>query len=242
MSANPALSSSAVEGLLFSTAVDLGDAGRDMLYGYGRVNASAAVQAAKASVSSVDTAAPTVSISAPLGSSTVSGLVPVNVNATDNVGVTKIELRVNGALMATDTLAPFAFSWNSLTVANGMANLVATVYDAAGNSSSSAPVAVNVANAVVADTQAPVVVISNPQDGSRVSGMVGVRVSVSDNGDLSGLRQTLYLDGQEVATASGGALSYNWNSRKASSGSHTLQVVARDAAGNSTTRSVTVSK
>ena len=242
MAANSALSNTVIEGLLYSNAVDLGVPGRDALYGYGRVNAAGAVLAAKASVSSVDSTAPNASITAPLSFSTVTGLVPVNISASDNVGVTKVELRVNGILVSTDTLAPFAFSWNSAVVANGMNNLVATAYDAAGNANNSAPVDVNVSNTATVDTQAPVIVISNPVDGSQVTGMVGIRVSVSDNGDTTGIKQTLYIDGQVVTSSSGALLTYNWNSRKASSGSHTIQAVAHDVAGNTTARSVTVRK
>jgi hypothetical protein len=36
MSANPGLSNTKIESLLYSTATDLGAAGRDMYYGYGR--------------------------------------------------------------------------------------------------------------------------------------------------------------------------------------------------------------
>ncbi len=242
MAANTTLSNTVIEGLLYSNAVDLGAAGRDNLYGYGRVNAERAVLAAKAAVSTVDSTPPIASITAPFTNSTVTGLIPVNVNASDNVGVTKVELRVNGVLTSTDSLAPFAFSWNSAAVTNGMKSLVATAYDAAGNATNSTAVDVNVSNSAMVDTQAPVVVISNPLDGSQVTGMVGIRVSVSDNGDTTGISQTLYIDGQAVISSSGTLLTYNWNARKTSSGSHTIQAVARDAAGNTTARSVTVRK
>jgi hypothetical protein len=52
--------------------------------------------------------------------------------------------------------------------------------------------------------------------------------------------QTLYIDGVLKAKASGGSLAYSWNTRKMKSGTHTLQAVARDAAGNSSTASVQV--
>ncbi|MEO7245396.1 MAG: S8 family serine peptidase, partial [Rubrivivax sp.] len=116
MAANPSLSAPQVENILFTTAVDLGAAGRDIYFGYGRVNAAAAVSAALKIVSTADTTRPTASISAPLGSSTVAGLVPVNVGASDNVGVTKVELRANGSLVATDSSSPYAFSWDSTKV------------------------------------------------------------------------------------------------------------------------------
>ena len=240
MSAKPTLSSGQVESLLYSTALDLGAAGRDIYFGYGRVDAAAAVRAASASVAA-DTQAPTVAIAAPLGSSSVSGLTAVDVGASDNVGVSKVVLRVNGSDVATDTVAPFQFSWDTSKVANGMASLVAVAYDAAGNSKTSTTVSVNVANNVVADTTPPAVVIVNPGNGSKVSGMVSVGVSGSDNAGSAALQQTLYIDGKLVASGTGASLSYNWNTRKAVSGIHTLQAVAQDGAGNKTTASIQVS-
>lgn len=241
MATKPTLSSSQVESLLYSTALDLGTAGRDIYFGYGRVNAAAAVSAAAAAVAA-DTQAPTVAIAAPLGGASVSGLVAVDVSASDNVGVSKVELRVNGNTVATDLVGPFQFSWDSTTVVNGTANLVAVAYDAAGNTKSSTTVALNVANNVVADTTPPAVAIVNPGNGSKVTGTVSVGVSASDNAGAAGLKQSLYLDGMLVASGTGSSLSYSWNTRKASAGTHTLQAVAQDAAGNKTSTSVSVSR
>jgi thermitase len=246
MSANPGLSSNSVESILFATAVDLGAAGRDNNFGYGRVNAAAAVAAAaKASVTG-DTAAPIVSIAAPLGASTVSGLVSVNVSATDNIGVTKVELRANGALAATDTVSPYGFSWDSAKVANGMSSLTATAYDAAGNAGKSSTVSVNVANVapptVVADTTPPMVAISNPGNGARVSGTVTITITASDNSGSSALSQSLHINGKSVASATGGSLTYRWNTRKIATGSYTVEARATDAAGNTAKATIGVSR
>lgn len=242
MSAAPTLSNTQVENLLYSTAVDLGTAGRDPYFGFGRVDAAAGVRAALASVPAVDSVAPSAVISAPLGSSSVSGLVAVDVGASDNVGVVRVDLQVNGSTVASETSAPFGFSWNSASVANGMANLVAVAYDAAGNRGQSASVAVNVANAqpvVAVDTVAPSVQINNPVAGA-VAGNVSVSVSASDNSGAAGISQQLLIDGVQVAKSTGAALSYSWNTRKAKAGTHTVQAIARDAAGNTSTTSVSV--
>ena len=244
MASNPALDGAQIEKLMFSTAVDLGAAGRDIYYGFGRVNAAAGVQAAVNTVVTVDTQAPTASISAPTANASVSGLVQVNVNAADNVGVTQVELIVNGSTVAVDTAAPFAFSWNSAGVANGMTNLVAKAYDAAGNVASSTSVAVNVANAIaplVADTTPPVVVISNPVSG-KVSGTVSVVVNSSDNAGAAGISQSLFIDGVLKAKGTGSSLAYSWNTRRVSTGTHTIQAVAKDAAGNTSSTSVQVTR
>jgi hypothetical protein len=242
MSARPDLSGAQVQSLLYSTAVDLGAAGLDPVFGYGRVNAAAAVQAAASFVAPADTTAPTVSLAAPLGGSTVSGLVPVTVNAADNVDVARVDLLVNGTVVATDTGAPFSFSWDSTGVANGKASLSAVAYDAAGNAGSAPAVSVNVSNVtttVANDTTPPVVSINNPVGGT-VTGNVSVSVSAADNAGASGIKMTLMIDGVTKATGSGGSLGYNWNTKKGSSGAHTLTVTARDAAGNTSTASVSV--
>jgi hypothetical protein len=239
MSANPALSNAQIESLLFSTALDLGVAGRDSYFGYGRVQAAAAVNAAAAATVS-DTQAPMVVITAPTASASVSGLTTVSVNATDNVGVSRVELLVNGALVALDTTTPFQFSWDSSTVAKGLVSLVAKAFDAAGNSQSSAAVTVNVGG--LADTTAPVVSITNPANGVRVSGTVQIGVSASDNNGAAGITQTLYIDGVRVASVTGASLSYSWNTRKAAAGNHVLQAVAKDQANNVSSQQIQVTK
>ncbi|HEU4374232.1 MAG TPA: S8 family serine peptidase [Telluria sp.] len=242
MAAGPNLSAAQIEQLMYSTSVDLGATGRDPLYGYGRINATAAVTAAANTVVVADTQAPSAAIDAPLGSSSVSGLVAVDASASDNVGVARVDLKVNGTTVAAATAAPYSFTWDSTGVANGMANLVAVAYDAAGNVGQSAAVAVNVANFVaptVADTTAPVVRINNPVAGA-VSGNVQVNVSATDDSGAAGIAQWLYIDGKLTAKGSGGTLSYNWNTRKVSSGSHTIQAISKDAAGNTGSASVSV--
>lgn len=243
MSARPTMSNANVESLLYASALDLGTAGRDVYYGYGRVDAAAAVAATMAAtLITADTASPVVSVDTPLGASSVSGLVTVGVTATDNVGVSRVELRVNGALLATDTSAPYTFSFDSAVLRNGTVSLVATAYDAAGNAGISPTVSLSVVNTLLADTTPPTVSITNPANGSSVSGQQTVQVSAADNAGAAGIQQTLYVDGVKVATATGGSLSFKWNTQRLSSGSHTLQAVARDAAGNSSSQIITVNR
>jgi len=192
-----------------------------------------------------DTTPPTVSIASPTGG-TVSGNVPVSVNAADNVGVTRVDLLVNGAVVATSNVSPWQFTWNSATVSNGSATLAAKAYDAAGNVATSSSVSVNVSNGVstsVADTTPPVVAITSPSNGSTVpSKVVSIKTSATDNSGAAGITQRLYIDVALVSTVQGGAVSYNWNARKASSGTHVIKVIATDAAGNSATTQIQVTK
>ena len=169
----------------------------------------------------------------------VSGIVSVNVSAADNVGVTKVELYAGGSLLASDILAPYSFSWDTTGRPDGATTLNAKAYDASGNVASST-VSVNVANQVTtADVTPPTVAVVKPLNGQTVSGMVSISVLASDNVALS--KVSLYIDGALVASGNGG-LSYNWNSRKVSAGSHSIKAVASDAAGNSASNLIQVQR
>ncbi len=236
MAANPALGPADIETLLFATAVDLGAAGLDTYFGHGRVQAAAAVAAAL-NAEARDAQAPTVSITAPAANGTVKGLVTVDVAAVDNVGISRVDLVVNGSQLASDTSAPFGFSWDTTRIADGNAQLVAYAYDAAGNASSHA-VTVKVSNTV--DAVAPTVSISNPTDGAKVSSKLSITASSSDNVGVT--RIQLYIDGKLKTSVNGSRLSYTWNTSKESAGKHSIEVRASDAAGNLGGRTIQVTK
>ena len=75
-----------------------------------------------------------------------SGTVTLSASASDNVGVTKVEFYVDGALKATDTSSPYSASLDSTTLADGSHSLVAKAYDAAGNVGTSSTVSFSVSN------------------------------------------------------------------------------------------------
>ena len=95
-----------------------------------------------------DTTPPTTSITAPANGTTVSATVSVTASASDNVGVTKVEFYLDGALKSTDTTSPYSWSWDTTASANGSHSLVTKAYDAAGNVGTSATVTVTVSNTV----------------------------------------------------------------------------------------------
>lgn len=233
MSARPAMANTQLESLLYASSQDLGTAGRDIYYGWGRVNAAAAVQAAATSTIA-DTQAPSATIGSPANGSVVSGLLAVNVTASDNVGVTRVDLKVGNSVVASDTSAPYGFSLDTTQLPNGNASLTAVAYDAIGNAGSSGSVTVSVGNAVAStpDTTPPIVTITAPANGASVSGNVGISVSASDNAGPTGLKLQLLINGSPVASASGGTLTYKWNTTKLPAGSYTLEARATDAQGN----------
>lgn len=99
----------------------------------------------------VDTANPTVSVTAPADLSTVSGSsVSITANASDDAGVAGVQFKLDGAdLGAEVTAAPYSITWDSATVADGSYTLTAVVRDYAGNTATSANVGVTVDNATL---------------------------------------------------------------------------------------------
>ena len=95
-----------------------------------------------------DPAPPTVSITAPTSGATVSGTaVTVAATASDNVGVTSVQFKLDGVnLEAEDTTSPYSVPWNSTAATNGSHTLTAVARDAAGNITTSAGVSVTVNN------------------------------------------------------------------------------------------------
>ncbi|PKN13299.1 MAG: hypothetical protein CVU69_03080 [Deltaproteobacteria bacterium HGW-Deltaproteobacteria-4] len=95
---------------------------------------------------SADTTAPTVSLTSPANSATftTAQTVTITASASDNVGVSKVELYDGTTLKSTDTTAPYSFSWTISSASNGSHSLTAKAYDVAGNSKVSGAVTVTV--------------------------------------------------------------------------------------------------
>lgn len=186
-----------------------------------------------------DTQAPTVNITAPAGGATVSGNVTVTVTANDNVGVTEVELFINGQAKANFTSPPYSYTWNTSAEANGQYHLRAVAHDAAGNSAADDDTTVTVMGGVN-DTTPPTVSFTAPGEGATVSGAVVVELQASD--DFGVARVQLLADGAPVSEASAPPYSFTWDASQVAAGSHTLTAKATDSAGNegTATRAVTV--
>ncbi len=99
---------------------------------------------------------PTVQITNPSETQSLSGTVPVTATASDDTGVSKVEFYADGALKATDAAAPYAFDWDVTGLASGAHALKAVAYDTGGLTGSH-QITVYVANVTLA------------MDGSRMS-------------------------------------------------------------------------
>ncbi|MBD0369727.1 MAG: S8 family serine peptidase [Pyrinomonadaceae bacterium] len=184
-----------------------------------------------------DTEAPTTSIASPVNGQTVTGVVAVQVNAQDNVGVSLVELYQDNALVGSTSSGPYTINWNTDATTNGSHTLVSKAYDASGNSATSAPVTVTVNH----DSIAPTTSITSPTNGQTVTGLVTVQASATDNVGVT--RVELYQDNALIGTDTSAPYAFSWDTDAITNGSHTLMSKAYDASGNvgsSATVTVTV--
>lgn len=186
-----------------------------------------------------DNVPPTISLLSPANGSSVSGTVSVLVSATDNVKVTSVTLSVDGSAKTSSTTAPFTTTWNSGTVVNGTHTLTVTAKDGKGNSSSSS-IQVSVNNMTAGDITAPTVNISSPTNGASYDANTTLSINASASDDIGVSSLNISIDGTVVATSSSPSFSYSWNTGTAGSGIHNISSTAKDAAGNQTIKTVTV--
>jgi hypothetical protein len=127
--------------------------------------------ACSSSTDSTDTQVPTVSITSPADGAPLMGSIAVRIDAHDNVGVATVELLVDGDVAAADSTAPWEFTWDTDSLAEGPHTLLAQAYDAAGNVGVSAvvhvtvgpPFALTLRNQVFTDIELTIQGQSGPQ-------------------------------------------------------------------------------
>ena len=236
LSKNPGLTASSLVTLLEQNADDIGAPGFDTSFGWGRVNAYRVAIAAAASYSA-DSIAPSISIVSPIGGSAVSGVVQIQGSATDNVGITRVELWVDGRFDSTCGSVTFSCSWNAGAAAPGSHSLTVKAFDAAGNMGSASE-SLGIAASTINDTQAPSVQITSPSNNATVTGGVSISAVASDYVGVSQI--CLYVDGVLVFNGTSSSAAYTWNSKKGGKGAHNISAKAWDAAGNVASTSITV--
>ena len=93
-----------------------------------------------------DSQVPTITWVAPANGDNLSDIETLTVNATDNVGIDKIEFYCDDKLVDTIT-SGMSYSWDSANVANGTHKLKAVAYDKAGNKAETEEISVTTQNA-----------------------------------------------------------------------------------------------
>jgi hypothetical protein len=196
-----------------------------------------------------DTTPPTVALTTPANNAKVSGsAVILTATAGDNVGVVGVQFKVNGLNLGTEiTAPPYRISWYTLSTPNGTHRLTAVARDAAGNTTTSAPVTVTLANTTSAatpasstpapDTTKPTVSITAP-GATTGAATITLKGTAADNVGVTQVAWTNSRGGSGTATGTTA-----WTANIALQiGANVVTVTARDAAGNTGQSSVTITR
>jgi hypothetical protein len=96
-----------------------------------------------------DTTPPTVTITSPQDGSTVYEIATITCMSSDNEGVEKVELWVNGVSTGvTDNSEPYSFDWNTTTLEDGNYTIIIRSYDISENTTDSEPITLTVDNSL----------------------------------------------------------------------------------------------
>lgn len=171
-----------------------------------------------------DTTAPTVTLTAPTDGATVSGVVTLFADATDNIAVDHVDFLVNGTVVGTDTSAPYSFDWNSSTLLNGSAVISAQAVDTAANPGTSNTSTVTITNDVTPPS-VPTNLAANAPSGSQVD---LTWTASTDNVAVTGY--DILRNGLPLATV--GAVTNYSDKTVGPSTTYQYQIQAHDAANN----------
>lgn len=183
--------------------------------------------------------APTVSITAPADSTTVSGDVNFTADASDDSGVASVSFYVGNKLISTDTTAPYAATVSTAGYDNGSYVLKTIASD--GTLTAEKTISVIFSNTIV-DTISPTILITAPTENpyTLIDDNVEVSLTASDNAAVDKIE--LYFNDTFQQSWKTGSLNLAISFSGLSAGTYTLKFKTFDASGNSAETTLTVVK
>jgi poly(hydroxyalkanoate) depolymerase family esterase len=184
-----------------------------------------------------DNTPPTVNVTAPANGDTISGTFTISVDASDDFGVAKVEVRIDGAAIGEATAQPYSVAFDTSIVAAGSHAISAVAFDAAGNTATDDDTTVTIS---ASDTNKPTVKITSPSDGAMLSGVVRIQVDASDDVGIQSV--LMFLDDVQIGTDyRGPGYEFLWDTAVFPQGTHELRARAFDRAGNLVDDAIAVS-
>ncbi|WP_257450385.1 Ig-like domain-containing protein [Archangium lipolyticum] len=171
-----------------------------------------------------DTTPPSVSLTSPVAGATVPQAISMTANATDDMGVARVEFFGDGVWVGTDATAPYSFVWNT---SPGPHTLYAKAYDTAENVSTSASVSIQ-------SNIAPSVWFISPEPNAFFVDTFHVVAGASDDAAVT---QVQFLVGGVVRATDTTA---PYEADLSTNGVHTVTARAFDAVGNTSDANITI--
>ena len=186
-------------------------------------------------VNNEDNVLPTGFIAQPYAGQSVSGNVEILISAFDNIGVTSVDLYINGENIISLTDLPYSYLWNTENYSEDNEHFIsAKINDEHGNFFNVQPIAVTVNNDPSAnDNIPPVISILSPVTGTTVGDTVQVWIYAQDN---IGIEQVLLTIDTLEFTLSDSPYVFLWGTYEyPNESTHLISAIAFDSSNNQTT-------
>jgi outer membrane protein assembly factor BamB len=146
-----------------------------------------------------DNSPPVVTLTAPSGGATVSGSTTVSATAYDDTAVADVQFQLDGQNLGADqTTAPYLVSWDTTAAPNGSHTLTAIARDSVGNTTTSSPVTVTVANSSTPPTVLDGDQVVEPKSDSNATGVAeAFQTTATASGTAAKL--SVYVDAGSAA-------------------------------------------
>ena len=177
-----------------------------------------------------DTTPPSLILIEPSAGQTLTGIVPIEVLATDDTGIDYILYFIDGELDTIIYSEPYIYEWNTENVQDDMEHIIAVGgADLDSNTTLATPIAVYIDNF---DNIPPSGQILNPIAGQTVNGTVSIEASAYDNVGVASI--DLSIDGSPVATLTDVPFIYNWDTTlETDDEDHVISMIIYDISENS---------
>ena len=171
------------------------------------------------------------------------GVVTIEAEAEDNIGVEKVEFFLSDELLFTDYSPPYELTLDTAKYDNGEYTLIAKVYDIAGSYVIDERI-IRLLNVI--DVAAPSVNITSPGQWDTVSGTIDITADLRDDTGLDAA--VFYVDGMKKSVESfpsphsttSKTVHFSWNTTHMPNGAYRIGIRAWDVDGKNGTDTVDV--
>ncbi len=183
----------------------------------------------------VDTVAPSASLTAPDDGARVRGTVTLSADTNDNSGVERVEFLVDGNVVGSDASEPYSFAWNSTGVSEGNKAISARAYDLAGNTTTSDARTVIVDNTAPEAPSSPDLTTDSGSD--NTDNLTNDATPTFTGTAENGATIKILVDGAEKGNTTATDGTYSITTSALDDGPHAVTARATDTNGNEGTES-----